>query len=42
MPDAVLEVIFSWPFVAFSVLLAVVGILNESSLLVVFGAITKI
>ena len=40
MPDTVLEVIFSWPFVAFSILAAVVGILNESPLLVVLGAIT--
>lgn len=40
MFDSVLPIIFSWPFVVFSVIASVVGILYEIPLLVVVGALT--
>ena len=40
MFDSVLPIIFSWPFVAFSLIATVVGILYEIPFLVILGAIT--
>ena len=40
MPDIVLQVIFSWPFVIVSLMCSIVGIMNEGPLLVVLGALT--
>ena len=40
MFDSVLPIIFSWPFVAFSLIATVVGILYEIPVLVILGAIT--
>ena len=40
MFDSVLPIIFSWPFIAFSLIATVVGILYEIPFLVILGAIT--